>query len=283
MSVNKLTSAIALALTLPLLALLALCVFYAGGLNMPVAGAGAAAFALQAAAYLVLSSEIVKPLSALASASAGKGPGLPEPGRRFPSEIEAIKSYVLSAGALLDEYREQHRNLLMSIPDILLELDKSGSVIFINNTALAVTGYAEDEVLGRSFLDLIAAEWKPRWQSTLALLQEGEAAGNVDLKIVLASGAPSFFEFNAVPLWKDGIVAGCCCIGRDIEERRKMITELESARRHAEEATAKLKKTVNDLEEFSLLAVRRELKMQELREMFVRLKEEHEINKEFPG
>ena len=79
------------------------------------------------------------------------------------------------------------------------------------------------------------------------------------------------------------MLAGCCCIGRDIEERRKIMSELETARSHAEEATAKLKKTVNDLEEFSLLAVRRELKMQELREMFVRLKEEHEINKDFPA
>ncbi|OGP12763.1 MAG: hypothetical protein A2052_08270 [Deltaproteobacteria bacterium GWA2_54_12] len=283
MSVLKLTSAIALALTLPLLALLALSVFYAGGLNAQLAVAGAVALAFQAAAYLVLSREIIKPLKALASASKGKGPGLPPPGRRFLTEIESIKSYVLSAGALLDEYREQHRTLLMSIPDILLELDNSGSILFVNKAALDMTGYSEDEVLGRPFQELIETEWKPRWHSTLALLQGGEAASNIDLKLVLASGSSSFFEFNAVPLWKEGDVMGCCCVGRDIEERRKIITELEAARRHAEEASAKLKKTVNDLEEFSLLAVRRELKMQELREMFVRLKEDHEINKEFPG
>lgn len=283
MSVFKLTSAIALALTLPLLALLALCVFYAGGLNAQVAVAGAGALAFQATAYLLLSSQIIKPLKALASASAGKWPGLPPPGRKFLSEIESIKSYVLSAGALLNEYREQHRSLLMSIPDILLELDNSGSILFVNKAALEMTGYSEDELLGRPFHELIETEWKPRWHSMLASLQEGEAASNIDLKLILASKAASYFEFNAVPLWKEGIVAGCCCVGRDIEERRKIITELDAARRHAEEASAKLKKTVNDLEEFSLLAVRRELKMQELREMFVRLKEDHEINKEFPA
>jgi type IV secretory pathway TrbL component len=102
MSILKLTSAIALALALPSLVLLALCVFYAGGINVPVAGAGAAALALQTAAYLVFSSEIIKPLMALASASAGKRPGLPPPGHKLSSEIESIKSYVLSAGALLD-------------------------------------------------------------------------------------------------------------------------------------------------------------------------------------
>ena len=138
-------------------------------------------------------------------------------------------------------------------------------------------------MLGRPFLDFVTLEWKAAGHSVLATLSEGEAINNADLKLVLKNGAESFFEFNAVPLWKDGVAAGCCCIGRDIEERRKIMSELEAARKHAEEATAKLKKTVNDLEEFSLLAVRRELKMQELREMFVRLKEEHEINKDFPS
>lgn len=281
MSVLKLTRALALALMLPPLALLALCVFYAGGLNIAVGGAGAAAFAFQAAAYLMLSNKVARPLRELAAASTGRVPFLP--GRSFPSEIESIKSYVLSAGALLDEYREQYRDLLMSIPDLLLELDRSGSVLFVNKAALDLTGYSEDEVLGKPFLELMEAEWRPRWLHALSMLQDGEPAGNIDLKMTLAGGGASFFEFNAAPVWKDGLVAGCCCVGRDIEERRKIITELEAARRHAEEASLKLKKTVNDLEEFSLLAVRRELKMQELREMFVRLKEEHEINKEFPG
>ena len=283
MSVPKLASAIAMALILPTAALLALCVYYAGGLNLTVAGAGAIALALHASAYLLFSFVVVKPLTALASASSGTGPGLPAPGRWLPSEIESIKSYVISAGALLDEYREQHRDLLTSIPDILLELDKTGAIIFANKTALETTGYSEDDMLGRPFIDFVTLEWKAAGHSTLSTLRQGEAVNNADLKLVLKNKAESFFEFNAVPLWKNGAVAGCCCIGRDIEERRKIMGELETARSHAEEATAKLKKTVNDLEEFSLLAVRRELKMQELREMFVRLKEEHEINKDFPA
>src|SRR3989304_1336380 len=50
----------------------------------------------------------------------------------------------------------------------------------------------------------------------------------------------------------------------------------------AEETEKKLKKTISDLEEFALLAVRRELKMQELRERFVELKRDHEIKRDFP-
>lgn len=282
MSVLKLTRTISLALCMPFLALLALSIEYAGGLNLAVASTGAVAAVFLAGFYFLLSSQVAKPLAALASSSEGETLGIP-PGRTLPTEIESLKAYVLSASALLDEYREQHRDLLMSVPDILLEIDVEGKILFVNRAASEVTGYPEDNVLGRRFTDFITPGSSEKALSAFSSVLDGRRANGVELEIMLSSGSASFFEFNAVPLWRNGFIAGCCCIGRDIDERRKIMTELESARRHAEEATVKLKKTVSDLEEFSLLAVRRELKMQELREMFVRLKEEHEINKEFPG
>lgn len=282
MSVLKLTRTISLALSMPVIALLALSVEYAGGLNLAIGVAGALAIAFQAAAYLIFSSQVAKPLTTLAS-SAGGGSGLPPPGTTMPSEIESLKTYVLSASALLDEYREQHRDLLMSVPDILLETDRDGKILFVNRAASEATGYPEEDVAGRHFLDFISPSTRGKAMAAFASVLAGKPASNVELELMLSDGSTSFFEFNAVPLWKDGTVAGCCCTGRDIDERRKIMAELEAARRHSEEATLKLKKTVSDLEEFSLLAVRRELKMQELREMFVRLKEEHEIHKEFPG
>lgn len=282
MSVQKLTSAISFALCLPSLVLLSLCVYYAGGFNIAVAAAGTFALASPALAYVVFSKAVAKPLHALAWASAGDVAGLPPPDRRFPAEIESIKSYLLSASSLLEEYRAQHRDLLMSIPDILLELDRNGKVLFVNRAA-AEAGCTEDDVLGRHYMHFVSPESSRRAADAFAIIIEGKEVSSVDIKLTMREGLERFFEFNAVPLWKDGVVAGCCCIGRDIDERRKIMSELEAARRHAEEASGKLKKTVNDLEEFSLLAVRREIKMQELRERFVRLKEEHEINKDFPG
>src|SRR3972149_2453495 len=69
--------------------------------------------------------------------------------------------------------------------------------------------------------------------------------------------------------------------GEDSAQQR-LIDELYSARAQAEETEKKLKKTIRDLEEFALLAVRRELKMQELRERFVEHKRDHEIKRDFP-
>lgn len=70
--------------------------------------------------------------------------------------------------------------------------------------------------------------------------------------------------------------------GADADERKRLMNELISARAQAEETEKKLKKTISDLEEFALLAIRRELKMQELRERFVQIKRDHEIKRDFP-
>src|SRR3972149_8126664 len=66
------------------------------------------------------------------------------------------------------------------------------------------------------------------------------------------------------------------------KEQQRLVDELCSARAQAEETEKKLKKTISDLEEFALLAGRREVKMQELRERFVELKRDHEIKRDFP-
>lgn len=281
MSVQRLTGTITLALSAAFLALLALSVHYAGGVSLAVAAVGTGTLAMLAGAYLIFSREVGRPLDALARASSGAG--LLPPGRHLPAEIESIKSYFLSASALLDEYRERHRDILMSVPDVLLALDGGAKITFANRAAFERTGYSEDDLLGRPLTDFVAPGSRERAVEVVSGLLDGRSAGETELELLSGDGCSGFFEFSMAPLWKGGAAAGCLLSGRPIDERRKMISELEAARRQAEEASCRLKRTVADLEEFSLLAVRRELKMQELREMFVRLKEEHEIGRDFPG
>lgn len=61
-----------------------------------------------------------------------------------------------------------------------------------------------------------------------------------------------------------------------INEHARMAQELRAARRDAEETSRKLEKSIRELEEFALMALRRELKMREIREKFKQCKEEYE-------
>jgi PAS domain-containing protein len=159
--------------------------------------------------------------------------------------------------------------VLDSLPDPVIGVDGSGRVVFVNRAALLAMERNAEEASAKcaEFLSAAASSFPGKG---------GQDAFEAPLP--MKDGSTRFFEFKPMRLGNNAVF-----IGRDSDERKRLLDELTSAREQEAEASAKLRRTISDLEEFALLAIRRELKMQELRERFVRLKEEHEINKEFPG
>lgn len=161
------------------------------------------------------------------------------------------------------------KEVLDSLPDPVVETDAAGRIVFVNRAALLLAG-CDAGAFGQQCKEFLTAACR-----SLSGHETFEAP------LAMRDGSARFFEFKAVRL--GGPEGGSLFIGRDSDERKRILDELTTARTQEVEASTKLKKTISDLEEFALLAIRRELKMQELRERFVRLKEEHEISKDFPG
>lgn len=201
----------------------------------------------------------------------------------LPHELEVITGHLEKASRSMSERMDQHRDLLKNMPDLLIEMDADGKIRYLNDAACVITGYSKLDVTGRHFLEFVPKEWRGQANRVFSTLMEGKPIKDFELPLVFKDGRLNYFEFNSVPLSVNGRISGCCCIGRDMDERKKIMDELERARANAEETSEKLKSTISDLEEFALLAVRRELKMQELRERFLKLKEDHEIKREFPN
>lgn len=173
------------------------------------------------------------------------------------------------------------KDVLDSLPDPVIETDREGRIVFVNRAALLATGYKAEDAVGKPCSNFLPAGCaRPPGALPGHSGHSGQDAFEIPLS--MKDGSTRFFEFKSVRLG-DGPDDRSICIGRDSDERKRLLDELTSAKKQEAAASTKLKKTISDLEEFALLAIRRELKMQELRERFVRLKEEHEINKEFPG
>lgn len=188
-----------------------------------------------------------------------RGRALP-PASSGRSERPAVESCAREAAT---------NEVLDSLPDPVIEVDGSGRVVFVNRAALLAMERNAEEASAK------CAEFLSAAASSLPG-KGGQDAFEAPLP--MKDGSTRFFEFKPMRLGNNAVF-----IGRDSDERKRLLDELTSAREQEAEASAKLRRTISDLEEFALLAIRRELKMQELRERFVRLKEEHEINKEFPG
>lgn len=278
MSVRRLTIFLAFGLAISVLPALVFRAFESG---VTASSALLAAASLSAASATLLAvGRFTRPLAALSEAletgDLDAGPGID----RLPPELRNVTDHLLRALGLREKYDTVRREVLDSLPDPFLELDRKGRIVFVNEAALTATGYNAGEVLGRPCLDFVPAEWKRRAED---LLGAGSGQKGFELTLVLRDGRTRFFEFNSVPLKNGGLVTGCFCIGRDSDERKRLLDELTAARGQAGETSRKLKKTISDLEEFALLAIRRELKMQELRERFVQIQDEHDIKREFPA
>lgn len=182
----------------------------------------------------------------------------------------------------LDESSARGGDIADTIPDLVMDIDRSGNVACFNEAASRLTGYAEEDVLGRPFLALLHRRSTEEAGEALERVLSGEAVKGLELTLTLKDGGARLFEFNAAPVRRAGGPTICRAVGRDIDERKEIMAELKKARAEAEESSEKLRQTVMDLEDFALIAVRREVKMQEIREMLQELRKDPGVKKR-PG
>lgn len=181
-----------------------------------------------------------------------------------------------------DESAARGAELADTIPDLVMDIDRSGDVAYFNEAASTLTGYEEEDVLGRPFLALVHRRSTDEARTAFERVLSGEPVKNLELTLTLKDGGARLFEFNAVPVLRAGAVEICRVVGRDIDERKELMEELRKARAEAEDSSEKLQQTVMDLEDFALLAVRREIKMQEIRELLQELRKDLGMKKR-PG
>ncbi len=84
-------------------------------------------------------------------------------------------------------------------------------------------------------------------------------------RIRLKDGTEKSLQISALPVENHPGVTNVRVIAFDADERLRLSTELKTAREEIIENQKRLKKTIEDLEEFALLAIRREQKMVEIR------------------
>jgi len=158
--------------------------------------------------------------------------------------------------AELDEMSGGCREIFSSMPVPAIELDAAGNVKAINDAALG--SGVPPSAIGRPLTGLEGA-------------LQGAFASAIELPVEREDGTTLRLLVNAVPIEKNGARSGTILISTDDTARLK--TELDRVRGEARAAEAKLNGTIRDLEEFALMAVRREIKMQEIREKLTEIRE----------
>jgi PAS domain S-box-containing protein len=148
----------------------------------------------------------------------------------------------------LRESRATARGLLDATQESLLLLDKKGIIIAVNQTAAGRHKKTPEELIGINRFDLLP--------------QNLRKSRKVHFNNVLQTGNPADFEdsrdgmvFHHIyyPVQdKTGAIIGVAIFAQDITERKHMEDEM--------------KRNVEELEQFSKLAIGREIKMIQLKE-----------------
>jgi PAS domain S-box-containing protein len=141
------------------------------------------------------------------------------------------------------------RVTLSSIGDAVITTDVEGRVTFMNRIAEALTGWTQDEAMGRSLPDIFQIlneeSRQPVENPALRTLSAGAAVGLANHTILIAKdGSECPIDDSAAPIRNEqGEVVGTVLVFRDISERKRMELEREqllaaaqAAQKEAEQA-----------------------------------------------
>ena len=115
---------------------------------------------------------------------------------------------------------ERFRELFENANDVIFLHDLKGIVLAVNRAAEYLTGYTRNEVIGRSFADLVAPEARNQMQDSISAHLGGSAAQHYELPILSRFGTRRYLEVSSRIIYRRGHPIGIQGIGRDITERK---------------------------------------------------------------
>jgi len=144
----------------------------------------------------------------------------------------------------LAESEELHRKMVAAIPDIVVQVDLDGNIIYINENGVKMAGLADmAEAIGKSVFSFFAPESLPLAMENTRLMFE-RPLGPVEYAFLLKDGTRVSLEVNGDVLrTPGGCPYGMVYICRDITERR----QAESALRESEENYRRIIENMQDV------------------------------------
>ncbi len=144
----------------------------------------------------------------------------------------------------LRESEEKYRNLVVSINDLVCEINLDGKYSYMSDGVKDILGYEPSELIGRTIEGLLAPCSKPYIMDyAMRLLQDPQPYTWRDVHFLHKSGHEIIIEANGIPLFDGkGNFRGYMGVCRDITARKRA----EEALRKAEEQYRNMVENISD-------------------------------------
>jgi PAS domain S-box-containing protein len=138
----------------------------------------------------------------------------------------------------LRESERRYRQLVEKAPDIIYRTDIRGHFTYVNPAASRVMGYADSELVGRHYLDLVRQDYRASVEALLVDQFRRRVPGTyAEFVAVTKSGQEVWIAQNVELLVEGDRVQGFQAVARDITERKEAEEFLVRAREAAVEAS----------------------------------------------
>jgi len=136
----------------------------------------------------------------------------------------------------LRESEERYRALVETANDMVFRTDRKGYFTFANVSTIRGTGYEEQEMIGKLYLDLIRPDMRGDASGFFRLqIQNGIRNTYSEYPVIKKDGSEIWLGQNTQLIMENGNVVGFQAVSRDITERRRLEKELkESEERYRE-------------------------------------------------
>jgi PAS domain S-box-containing protein len=158
----------------------------------------------------------------------------------FRLAIEKLKQEIADrkrAEEALRSSEERFRLIVSHVSDAIVYLDLAGIVRWANHQAVVLSGRSMEEMVGQSFMAVLAPEAAARAEARLDAIRRGESVPPlVEFEINRPDGNLIWVEANFTSVLEDGKVVGRLLVSRDITERK----QAEEALRESEQRLSQL-------------------------------------------
>jgi PAS domain S-box-containing protein len=191
---------------------------------------------LFAAGLLFTRNFITRPIKSLRSASERIGSGdfshrVPELSGGSSDELVALGKTFNRMADQVQLSVERYRELFENAADFVYTADLNGRFLTVNRAAETISKYSREELLQKSFIDLMPPADFDAGRQKQALLSSEAIKSVHEIHILSKDGKRVSLEDSRRPIYENGTLVGIQGVARDVTERNRLKEKLDLAQK----------------------------------------------------
>ncbi|MDJ1470643.1 ATP-binding protein [Xanthocytophaga flava] len=155
------------------------------------------------------------------------------------AEIKSLAESLKEQKKKLEEKELLYRQLVENATDIIFRCNTQGIITYINSAAREITGYTEEEIIGKKIQDVVSPESKEDVSKLFGeQVQKKLSKVNIEYTIIHKNGTRVWLSQNSIAILENNEIVGITSIARDVTYKKEAEKELLLSRQKALELAA---------------------------------------------